>query len=155
MPTGTFVYTGAGKKLNDGETDPCLINKTCRRLACDIQWCRELYPQSRSTLATLTHTRRSHMAAAPSYAFAAPLNPASFTCCFGCPPPPPPFHTWPRTLRAHTSSLIFPRFTVSKRNYQVHKCQNFIDKWENCCNSAKKEAAVCAAQGKPYTWTKG
>ena len=43
MPTGTFVYTGAGKKLNDGETDPCLINKTCRRLACDIQWCRELY----------------------------------------------------------------------------------------------------------------
>ena len=66
-----------------------------------------------------------------------------------------PFHTWPRALRAHTSSLIFPRFTVSKRNYQVHKCQNFIDKWENCCNSAKKEAAVCAAQGKPYTWTKG
>ena len=57
-----------------------------------------------------------------------------------------------RTLVSHHSPFPFP---VSKRNYQVHKCQDFIDKWENCCNNAKKEAAVCAAQGKPYTWTKG
>ena len=116
----------------------------------------------------MSHTQNTHVAA-PSYgpdafarpqAFAAPLNPASFTRCFGCPSPPPLPYLAPDPSRSHarrgrTNLSHHSTFPVSKRNYQVHKCQDFIDKWENCCNNAKKEAAVCAAQGKPYTWTKG
>ena len=173
MPTGTFVYTGAGKKLNDGETDPCLINKTCRRLACDIQWCRELYlgadVHRQHTDVHVAHTEHTwrHRAMAPTRLLAHKRSPLHSTLPLShavlAAHHHHPFHTWPRTPRAHTLAVVrtlvshhspFP-FPVSKRNYQVHKCQDFIDKWENCCNNAKKEAAVCAAQGKPYTWTKG
>ena len=123
MPTGTFVYTGAGKKLNDGETDPCLINKTCRRLACDIQWCRELYlgadVHRQHTDVHMSHTQNTHVAA-PSYgldafarpqAFAAPLNPASFTRCFGCPSPPPLPYLAPDPSRSHARRGSHPRLS--------------------------------------------
>mmetsp|Transcript_17353 Transcript_17353/g.28011 ORF Transcript_17353/g.28011 Transcript_17353/m.28011 type:complete len:80 (-) Transcript_17353:706-945(-) len=43
-----FVYQGAGKKQKD-KSDPCLNNRRCQRLACDIQWClsRNGYQQAK------------------------------------------------------------------------------------------------------------
>lgn len=62
------ISKGAGKKQKKDCSDPCLNDRKCQVMACDIQYC------------------------------------------------------------------------LSRNNYQQAKCQHFVEKWNACCERAKKQA---------------